>query len=197
MSNFYIPGGECLCDTYYGGYRTRTFSNIFPSYTEFEKQYNENPLKVELPAAFSLERIYYMLYARYGNSHVSFSDENQFIYNVFGLIFQYGQTAAKRAEIQEKIRALGPDELTAGSFAMYNFAANPDTAPTVAAETELNFISTQNTTRYKKSPLEGYANLLSLLETDVIEEFLGKFRRLFIRVLAADYPLTYATEVNN
>ena len=43
--------------------------------------------------------------------------------------------------------------------------------------------------------MEGYAQLLSLLETDVTGEFIDKFKKLFIVVTAPDYPLYYTTEV--
>lgn len=45
--------------------------------------------------------------------------------------------------------------------------------------------------------MEAYAQLAALLETDVTEDFLNKFKYLFIKVAAPDYPLLYETEVMN
>ena len=36
--------------------------------------------------------LYYLLYARYGNSHIVNTDENQFTYKLFSTIFMYGPT---------------------------------------------------------------------------------------------------------
>ena len=106
----------------------------------------------------------------------------------------YGPAWAKRLSIQEELQKLSLEEgsdIYLGSGAIYNHALNPGTAPSTQTLTELPQINEQNTTKYRKSKLEGIANLAALLETDVSEEFLGKFRRLFIRVVAPDRPLIY------
>ena len=192
MSNIYIPCGE----TYYGGYRTRTFADIFPSFDEFLGDFAETSFAAKIStnnqdAAVDMELVYYLLYARYGNSHTSFSDENQFIYNIFSTIFMYGPSWAVRLSTQKKIREAG-DEIFLGGQATYNHAYNPSTFPN---EGDLQYINEQNKTLYTKSKLEGYANLLALVETDVTEEFISKFRKFFRIVGEPDYPLLYSTEV--
>jgi hypothetical protein len=196
------------CDTYYGVYRTRTFADIFPSYEEFIEDIQESPLYVDfdnvidpndpkredLDGLLTYETLYYMLYAHYGNSHIAYSDENQFRFYLYTLIHQYGPTVAKKAYVQSKLRSLSQDELLRGGKAIYNHAFNPGTEPSTATLTELTRINDQNTSNHIKSVMEGYANLLGLLETDVLDEFIHRFRRLFIKVLAADYPLYYTTE---
>lgn len=195
MSNIYIPCG----DTYYGGYRTRTFADIFPSFDEFLEDFAETPFAVKIntnneDAAVDMELAYYLLYARYGNSHTSFSDENQFIYNIFSTIFMYGPAWAIRLSTQKKIREAG-DEIFKGGEATYNHALNPNTAPTTEERDGLPYINDQNKTLYTKSKLEGYANLLALVETDVSEEFISKFKKFFRVIGEPDYPLLYSTEV--
>ena len=180
-------------DTYYGTYRTRTFAEIFPSFEEFQKEYTASKLAIDLGEGLSLAQLYYMLYAHYGNSHISYSDEHQFKYYLYTIIFQYGPTAAKERDIQNKLRGLSDDELVLGGKAIYNHSYNPSTEPSTATLEELLTINDQNTTNYKKSKMEGYAALLSLLKRDVLDEFIHKFARLFIRVAAADKPLLYTT----
>lgn len=180
-------------NTYYGTYRTRTFAEIFPSYEEFEAEYEASKLAITLEEGLTLAQLYYMLYAHYGNSHISYSDENQFKYYLYTIIFQYGPTAAKERYIQDKLRGLTDEELTLGGKAIYNHSYNPSTAPSTSTLDELLTINDQNTTNYKKSHMEGYANLLALLKKDVLDEFIHKFSRLFIKVAAADTPLLYAT----
>lgn len=186
-----------LCNTYYGAYRTRTFSEIFPSYDDFYREYTESKLNVDLGDGLTLDQLYYMLYAHYGNSHISYSDEHQFKYYLYTIIFQYGPTAAKDRYIQNQLRALSDEELTLGGKAIYNHSYNPSSTPSTSTLEELLTINDQNTTNYKKSKLEGYANLLELLKRDVLDEFIHKFARLFIKVAAPDQPLLYATMEDN
>lgn len=198
MSNFIICGDGCDELSYYGGYRTRTFADIFSSYEEFADAYNASTLKVEFSQegepGLSLPQLFYMLYAHYGNSHIAYSDENQFIYYMWSIIYQYGPTVIKKREIQDKLRAMGEEELSVGGLSIYNHSFNPSTEPSTNTLTELLTINDQNTERRIRSKPEVYATLLSLLEEDVVDKFIHKFERLFIKVLAPDYPLLYTTE---
>lgn len=201
MSEYKIISGDGIYpdvnNSYYGAYRTRTFADIFPSYTEFMNDYNINPLRINFTSGLTISHIYYMLYAYYGNSHIAYTDENQFKYYMWSIIFQYGPSVSKEREIQDKLRSLSDEDLKLGGKAIYNHSYNPSTAPSTSTLEELTTINDQNTTNYKKSQMEGYAMLLSLLKKDVIEEFMRKFKVLFIKVLAPDYPLLYKTVGGN
>ena len=52
----------------------------------------------------------------------------------------------------------------------------------------------ETSTKYKKSKMDAYAILIALLETDVTEEFLAQFAKLF-RVFLLEDPLAYITEL--
>lgn len=199
MNDYLICGDEGFgaCGTYYGTYRTRTFADIYPSYEEFMEDFENGDFSVFYDEIVNSSIIYLLLYARYGNSHIAFSDENQFRANLFSIIWQYAPTWHRRVEIQKELRELTEEEMRAGSKAIYNHSFNPSTAPSTSTLEELLTINDQNTTNYKRSKLEAYANLMALLETDVTEEFIDKFRKLFIKVLAFDTPLLYTTEVPN
>ena len=186
-----------VCDTYYGSFRTRTFADIFESAENFKEMYNA----VEFPKAFMEENtittVFYLLYARYGNSHIAYTDENQFVYAVFSNIFMYGPAWEKRLEIQDKLRNLTEDEITRGGKAIYNHAYNPGTQPSTSTLEELEAINDQNVTNYKKSKMEAYGTLWELITTDVTEAFVGKFKKLFLNVVAYDTPLVYKTYEEN
>ena len=179
-------------NSYYGGYRTRTFSQIYPELETFLDYYKTGEIPKELKDE-SIKTLYYLLYAKYGNSHIAYSDENQFRYAVLSTIFMYGPTWERRLEIQRDIRKLNDDELRAGSKAIYNHAYNPGQAPTTASLEELDYINDQNTTNYKKSKVSAFADVMAILETDVTERFIGQFKKLFITIVAPDYPLLYET----
>lgn len=183
--------------TYYGGYRTRTFADIFPDVNEFINEW-ENLDYLNAPIGTNMVgTIYCMLYAHYGNSHIAYSDENQFKYYLWTLMYQYAPNVVKEHDIQVILRNLTDDELSLGGKAIYNHSYNPNTEPSTSTLEELLTINDQNTTNYKKSKLEGYANLLALLKKDVFDEFIHRFSKLFIKITAPDYPLLYETEVDN
>lgn len=203
MNNYFIDNGEMYCgQSYYGGYRTRTFAEIFPSFEEFEEEYNETALKIAFSAdddngGLTLAQFYYMLYAHYGNSHIAFSDENQFKYYMYSIMYQYGPTVIRKRAIRDTLLKMGDDELLVGGKAIYNHSYNPNTSPSTATLEELLTINDQNTTNYKKGKAEGLLGFLAVIENDPVDEFIHKFKQLFIKVIAPDYPLLYESEVSN
>ena len=184
-------------ESLYGNYRNRKFSEIYPTVTQFKADYN-----LAIPSSFSTynvsstdaELIYYLLYSRYGNSTIASSDENRFKFQVSSIIFQYAPLWKKQLDIQKTLRGLSDSDITAGSFQIANHAFNPSTSPSTTSTTELNKIDEQNTQRWVKSKLDGYASLLLLLNSDPTEEFLGKFRKLFMQIVEPELPLWYVTD---
>lgn len=185
------------CNSYYGGYRTRTFSNIFETFESFEQAYNSTGLLVDFNETLTLKQLYLMLYAHYGNSHIAYSDENQFKYYLFSIVFQHAPAALKKREIQIALTKLSESDITKGSTSIYNHSFNPSTAPSTSTLDELLTINDQNVSKHTRSKIEGYALLQELIDNDVIDEFIHKFKKLFIKVLAPDYPLLYETEVED
>ena len=174
-------------NSYYGNYRTRTFSEIYPEKLQFIADYNQT-----FPNTMNendLVNLYYLLMARYMNSHIINSDENQFKIKLTSIIFSYGPTWAKKLEIQSKLRNLSESDLITGSKAIHNHSYNPSTAPSTSSTEELLTIDDQNTTTYKKSKIEAYALLWQILNNDVTSEFITKFKTLFIQIAQPDYPL--------
>lgn len=110
------------------------------------------------------------------------------------MVFQYGPTWEKRLDIQEKLRNLDEDKLLRGSKAIHNTAANPDTVPGTASLEEILYINNQSTTNHKKSYIDAYAGLMALLEKDVTEEFIDKFRYLFSLMVRPEHPILFYTE---
>lgn len=184
-----------ICDSVYGNYRTRKFSDIWPSADAFIQDYQASAIPQKLKVA-DATTLYYLLYARYGNSSIANSDENQFKYKIFSTIYIGGATWAKKQEIQDKLREMTEDEILAGTKAIYNHAFNPQTAPTTNTVDELEYINEQNTTKYKKSKLDGYALLWAILNDGVTETFLREFRYHFLVVVEPQLPLWYVTDIS-
>lgn len=188
-------------NSYYGGFRTLTFAQTWKTFAKFQEEFNETPFNHAIAsqnpnAQIDLELVYFLLYSRYGNSHAANSDINQFKYLVFSYIFMYGPSWTIRLNSQKAVRELTLDQIREGSIATYNYGSNPGLVQGIE-NTETIKIDNQNKTLYNKSILEGYSNLLALIETDVTEEFIGKFKKLFTRVTAADEDLLYITDTEN
>lgn len=177
----------------YGNYRNKKFTDIWDNADAFLMDYVNNGIDPIITDASAM-LLYYLLYARYGNSTIASSDEYQFRYKVFSIIFMYGPTWEKRLEVQKGIRELTLEEVQKGGKAIYNTALNPNQAPTTAALEELKYINQQNTSNFVKSKVDAYAIIINLLETDVTEEFIGQFKKLFLTVVSPELPLWYITQ---
>lgn len=175
-------------------YDTKLFTEIWESSEDFKADLNTSPFSDAITDA-SKDILFYLLYARYGNNPIANMDVNQWKFKVYAIIFQYGPTWEKRLDVQKKLRELSDDEILVGAKAIYNHAFNPNTVPGTNTDQELAYINEQNTTKFKKSKLEGYAILMELLKTDVSEEFIKKFSKLFKVFLRPENPLLYETDI--
>lgn len=176
----------------YGNYRNRKFSDIWPAVEGFINDYNQSGLYTQNNriSQASTSVIYYLLYAEYGNSTIASFDEQQFKMQVFKTIFEYGPTWEKELEVQNALRSLTAEELETGSKQIFNTALNPGTAPTTD---ELDMVSQQNVTKTKRSKVESYAMLLTLLKTDVTSRFITHFKKYFLQIVLPERPLWYVT----
>lgn len=180
----------------YGSYRQKRFTDVYESVEDFLADYKDCGIPTTI-SDNSAQTLFYLLYGSYGNDVVASSDINRFKYKLFSIIFQYGPNWEKQLEIQNKLRGLTEDDIRLGSRQIYNTAQNPSTEPSTDTTDELQYINNQNVTKNQRGVLEGYATLLSLLRTDVTQEFLNRFRKLFLTIVQPEEPLLYITEVDN
>lgn len=179
--------------SYYGSYRQVKFTDVYSSADEFLKDYKENGIPTTITEQ-SAQTLYYLLYGRYGNDIVASSDTNRFKYALFSVVFQYGPNWEKQLEIQDKLRGMSEEDLLTGSKQIYNSADNPSTEPSTDTTDELQYIKAQNVTKSKKGKLDAYMTLLMLLKTDVTQEFITKFKKLFLSVVQPENALYYVTD---
>lgn len=181
----------------YGSFRNLKFNDIWEDPTEFIDYYSNCGIPAELKSEDSVKTIFYLLTARYGNSTIASSNIEQFKLKVMSIIFQYGGTWEKELEIQRKVRELSDADIETGSVTIFNHSFNPSTEPSTDSLTELPTINEQNTNRVKRNKIDAYASVLDILKKDVSEQFLSKFKKLFLYVVQPEAPLWYETEVNN
>ena len=177
-------------------YSTKKFTEIYEDYDTFETEYRASGLNLTEITADNLEVIYYLLYAKYGNSPIANYDENQFKYKLFGIIWQYGPSWQKRLGIQSIIRSLQEPDILTGSKSIFNHAYNPgeiasEGTSSTTNQPELQYINDQNVTNYTKSKMDAYMQLWDLIDTDVTTEFINRFAKLFKQFVR---PGTYLYE---
>ena len=174
-------------------YDTKLFTDIYDKVDTFVADYNSINLG-GLTDPTLVTKLFYLLYAKFGNSPIANLDENQFKYKLFSTVFMYGPAWEKRLDIQNEIRNLSADDLLQGAKAIHNHALNPETDPSTADLTELTYINEQNTTNYTKSKMDAYGQLWSLISTDVTADFLAKFNDCFKKFVMPANPLIYVTD---
>ena len=185
----------------FGNYYTKTFTEIYDNVDKFIADYKNQNVGFPngIPATISdtnATTLFYMLYAKYGNSSITNMDENQFKYKLFTTIFEYGPTWEKRLSIQSRLRELTESDILMGAKQLSQHAFNPsDEVNPNLNNGEIDTTNSQTRIKYTRSILDGYANLITLLETDVTERFLAEFKKLFISVVMPSKPLWYATNI--
>ena len=97
-------------------YDTKLMTEVWNSASDFLTDYQA----AGIPTTISVQNattLYYLLYARYGNTPIANYDENQWKYKMFSIIFQYGPTWEKRLDVQNTLRGLQISDLVDnGSF---------------------------------------------------------------------------------
>lgn len=174
-------------------YNTLLFTDVWDEAKKFVLDYRSSGIPTTISDANAMT-LYYLLYARYGNTPISAMDEYQWKTRVFSIIFQYGPTWEKKLEIQQKVRALTIKDLKKGATTIYNKALNPASAPSDQTLEEINYINEQNVSKVQKNDSQAYAEWMSLLEEDVTGYFLQKFDGCFKKIVRPEKTLEYVTE---
>lgn len=183
-----------MFNSLYGNYRQVKFTDVYPDATTFVNDYTTSAIPTTI-SNDTATTLYYLLYSRYGNSVIASSDTNRFKYDLFATIFSYAPTWEKRLDVQEKLRELSDAELITGQTTINNHSYNPSTSPSTSTLDELTTINEQVTQKGKRDKLTAYMELSRALWTDVTEQFLDKFQKLFLIILQPELPLWYATPV--
>lgn len=184
-------------------YSTVLFTDVWDDVEDFVNDWKNCGIPYQITVGTSqvqtltdanIQTLFYLLYARYGNNPIANRDTTQWKYKIFSIIFEYGPSWEKRLDIQAKLRGLSEDDIVKGSKAIYNTALNDSTSPSTQTLEELNFINSQNTTNYKKSKMEAYAQLWDLINTDVTEAFIDRFKKCFKAFVSPEKPLLFVSE---
>lgn len=172
-------------------YSVPKFMDVFDSAQAFSDFYTgTGQLEAEVTAAF-LQKLWYMLYAKYGEDPIVGEDITQWKYKVLMKINGYAPTYIKKDSIQKALRALDLEDLREGYKSIFNRAINPSTLPSTNNTEELPYISDQNVNKTKKNKADAYSTLWEILRSNLLEEFLGKFAPLFSKVVGTTDRIVY------
>lgn len=142
-----------------------------------------------------IELLFGLLYAKYGNNPISGNNLFQFKTKLFSIIYKYGPEWETKLNLQQKIRDLKDEDIVLGSKTIYNHAFNDAGSPSTAKLDELTYINDQNTTNYKRSPLEGLILQWDALANNTTEEFINKFQVCFQRCVYPQWGGRVTTEI--
>lgn len=177
-------------------FENKYFTQFYNSVEPFIEDYKTCGLPVILKDE-SLTTLFYLLYARYGNSPIANTDENQFKYKLFAIIFQYGPTWEKRVELQGEVRKMSISDAAKGYKSIYNHATNDQSLVPTENLGELGFVNDQNVSQHTKAPVEAISELWDILKVDATENFLREFRNLFLKVVRPQNTYIYTTELED
>ena len=97
-------------------YDTELFTEVWQDVKDFLYDYQHVGIPTTISTA-NATTLYYLLYAKYGNTPIANYDQTQWKYKMFSIIFQYGPTWEKRLSIQTTLRGLQVSDLVDnGSF---------------------------------------------------------------------------------
>lgn len=174
---------------------TKTFIEVFPTESDFISNWTNSVYKDYITDTASLAIIYDLLLARFQYSHIADINTDSFKRKVNTILFSYAPTFLKKLDMQKTLRELSDDEIRVGTVGKFTRGYNPSDVPgTANSDTEIETVNEQSLNKYTKSILEGYTNLLDLLNTDIVSTFINTFKKLFMTIIDFNDILTLYTD---
>ena len=123
-------------------YDTKLMTEVWSKASDFLTDYQN----AGIPTTISNQNattLYYLLYAKYGNTPIANYDENQWKYKMFSIIFQYGPTWEKRLDIQTTLRGLQiSDLLDNGSYRAISSQSGSETSSKTGSDNNTRTLNT-------------------------------------------------------
>ena len=174
-------------------YDTETFAQILPDFDSFKKLFDEeyDQYAKDCITSPSLNKLYWLLYARYADNPIVNRSVERFKAKLVAITFQKAPTWEKKLGVQSTLRGLTEAELQTGARTIFNRALHPETEPGTDTDTELSYINTQDVSKQKRSKLDAYSYLMDVLRTDVTEELIQSYAKLFTKFVSPNVTRIY------
>ena len=177
-------------------YNTALFTDIFPDFAKFKEVFDNDfdSYAKDCIKATSLKTLYYLLYARYGSNPFVNYTTDIIKAKVVAITFQKGPTWERKLALQKTLRDLTEDELITGAKTIFNRAEHPETEPGTDTDELLTYINAQDVSKQKRSKIDAYSYLQDVLKTDVTEEFILSYAKLFSKFVSPTVLRVYENE---
>ena len=179
-------------------YNTKTFAQILPDFASFKKLFDEDfdQYAKDCITSTSLNKLYWLLYARYADNPICNLSEERFKARLVAITFQKAPTWEKKLGVQASLRGLTEDELQTGARTIFNRALHDETEPGTNTDTELTYINSQDVSKQKRSKLDAYSDLMDVLKTDVTEEIISSYAKLFSKFVTPNITRIYVNDIS-
>lgn len=171
-----------------------SFREIFPDVDTFYNCLAETEAVDSELTEDNLKKLYYMLIAKYGNTPIRKADGEEWLYDLIFTINAHYPTFLKKDEIQRQLRALNLDDLRDGTKSIFNHAYNPSQTPSTGTSDEIPYVNEQNVNKLKKNKADALSSLWEILHTNIMDEFIKKFKNLFSKILTTTNHPVYIME---
>lgn len=178
-------------------FNNKLFSQIFPDYASFKYVFDnlfDNYAK-DCITDTSLKTLYWLLYSRYGYNPIVNQSEILFKAKIVAITFQKGPSWERKLTLQKSLRDLTESDLLSGAKTIFNRALHPETEPSTDTDEYLNYLNSQDVSKMKRSKLDAYGYLQDLLKTDVTEEFISSYAKLFSKFVSPSITRIYENDI--
>ena len=178
-------------------YNTKLFTDVYPDFASFKKTFDEefDSYAKDCISATSLKSLYWQLFSRYGSNPIANYTIDLFKAKVVAITFAKGPTWETRLALQKKLRELTDDELISGAKTILNKAYHPETGPGTDTDSEfLDYTNAQDVSKVKRSKIDAYSYLMDVLKTDVTEDFIQSFAKLFLKFVSPNIERIYEND---
>lgn len=186
-------------DTMLPMYNTKTFAEIFPNFLEFKYVFDNlfDAYAKDCISSTSLRTLYWLLYSRYcDNPIVNYSVIN-FKAKIVGITYAKGPTWERKLALQKTLRDLTETDLLTGARTIFNRAQHDAGDPGTDTDTELTYINNQDVSKQRRSKLDAYSYLQDVLKTDVTEEFIRSYSKLFSKFVTPTISRIYVNDIED
>lgn len=174
---------------YGNSFNSPKFTDVWSTAEDFKTDYKACGLYLSDFTDASIQTLYYLLYAQYGNSHIASSDTNQFKYKLYAIIHAEGLQWQKKVAIQKIFSTATESDILNGGYIISNSSANDSNMSNNPLDTDdiLNHIDEQTIDKTSKDYVDSYQKLVYNLR-DVNTYFIDKFKKLFNRFVGNNDP---------
>lgn len=176
-------------------YSRYTFKDIFPDVDTFKDTMTDNSAILDSSITATVQvQFYYMMLAKYSNTPIAKSDGEEWIYDLIFTMNAYLPTFIKKDAIQKELRSFSTSDVQEGFKSIYNHAYNPSTTPSTGTDEELPYVNDQNVNKTKKNVIDALSSFWEMLHTNLWEELIRKFQKLFSKIVSPANNVVYIME---